>query len=79
MFVYRYYDWTDIYYDRHTGWEVGFANTEFDDVKKINVTKFCTVKTFTDEMEAAEYCHWLNGGVSYKYDNRPRNYPDTEF
>lgn len=69
MFVYRYYDWTDIYNDRHTGWEVGFANTEFDDVKKINVTKFCTVKTFTDEMEAAEYCHWLNGGASYKYDN----------
>ena len=20
-------------------------------------------------IEAAEYCHWLNGGASYKYDN----------
>ena len=63
MFVYRYYDFTDCNNDRHAGWEVGFFNMEY-------VTRFCTVKTFTDEMEAAEYVHWLNGGMSYKYDNR---------
>lgn len=69
MFVYRYYDFTDFNNDRHAGWEVGFVNTEFDDIHSRNVTRFCTVKTFTDEMEAAEYVHWLNGGASYKYDN----------
>lgn len=72
MFVYRYYDYTDFNNDRHCGLEVGFISTEFDEIRKTNVSRFCIVKTFTDEMEAAEYCHWLNGGASYKYDNRPR-------
>ena len=72
MFVYRYYDYTDFNNDRHCGWEVGFLNTEFDDIQKINVTRFCTVKTFTDAMYAAEYVHWLNGGASYYYDNRSK-------
>jgi hypothetical protein len=69
MFVYRYYDYKDIYNCRHSGYEVGFICTEWDDLKQRNTSKFCTVRTFTDETEAAEYVHWLNGGMSYKYDN----------
>lgn len=71
MFVYRWYD-RIIFNEEHSGYEVGFMCTEYDDIHNRNVTRFCTVKQFTDEMEAAEYCHWLNGGASYKYDNRPR-------
>lgn len=72
MFVYRYYDYKDIYNNQHCGYEVGFICTEWDCLKQRNTSKFCTVRTFADAMEAAEYCHWLNGGMSYKYDNRPR-------
>ena len=58
-----------IYNDEYSGYEVGFICTEWDDLKQRNTSKFCTVRTFTDETEAAEYVHWLNGGMSYKYDN----------
>lgn len=69
MFVYRWYDYKDMYNNQHCGYEVGFICTEWDDLKQRNTSKFCTVRTFTDETEAAEYVHWLNGGMSYKYDN----------
>lgn len=72
MFVYRWYDYKDIYNNQYCGYEVGFICTEWDDLKQRNTSKFRTVRTFTDEMEAAEYVHWLNGGVSYKYDNRTK-------
>lgn len=68
MFVYRWYD-RIIFNEEHSGYEVGFMCTEYDDIHNRNVTRFCTVKQFIDELEAAEYCHWLNGGTSYKYDN----------
>lgn len=72
MFVYRWYNYNDIYNNQHCGYEVGFICTEWDYLKQRNISKFCTVRTFTDEMEAAEYTHWLNGGMSYKYDNRAK-------
>ena len=69
MFVYRYYKDKDMYNNEYSGFEVGFICTEFDEVSKLNKSKFCRIATFASDIEAAEYCHWLNGGSSYKYDN----------
>ena len=77
MFVYRYYNREDFNHDIHTGYEVGFMNTEFDDFHGRNATRFCIVKQFADEMDAAEYVHWLNGGYSSKYDNRMQPIPEV--
>lgn len=69
MFVYRKYNIKDVYNDRHIGYEVGFFYNVYDDGYKCNLQKFNAVKRFVNEQEAAEYCHWLNGGTCYKYDN----------
>lgn len=68
MFVYRYYDETDIYNNRYTGYEVGYLYNEYDYQHERNVQKFKRVKSFTDAKEAARYCHYLNGGDSTYYD-----------
>lgn len=72
MFVYRYYNYKDVYNDEHSGWEVGFFYWEYDNTSKQMQQQFNRVKTFTEAMKAAEYVHWLNGGTSYYYDNRSR-------
>lgn len=69
MFVYRKYDVTDIYNDRHQGYEVGFFYWDCDYNSGKVKPKFNSVKSFVSEQDAAEYCHWLNGGACYKYDN----------
>lgn len=77
MFVYRYYDETDIYNNRYTGYEVGYLYNEYDYQHERNVQKFKRVRSFTDVKEAARYCHYLNGGdnepyMDYKHDDDMR-------
>ena len=69
MFVYRHYKYKDICNDEYSGFEVGYNVLDIEPTTQKVIQYFERVKTFTTEREAAEYCHWLNGGHSYKYDN----------
>lgn len=63
MFIYRYYDETDIYNNRYTGYEVGYFYNEYDSQLGCNIQMFKRVRSFTDVKEAARYCHYLNGEI----------------
>ena len=69
MFVFRYFEEADALSNTYNGWEVGFFCWERDLSTKEMTQKFQRIASFVLRMEAAEYCHWLNGGTSYKYDN----------
>lgn len=72
MFIFRHYKDTDFYGETYEGWEVGYFYWERDIYTKEINQKFQRVATYSLRTEAAEFVHWLNGGMSYKYDNRTK-------